>query len=245
MKKIFEVWQLYFEVLATSKNTQYIYFTYTLWGAIVGSEVSQLQKKVFSENSLVFMLYIWHSGCFMKPTHKLYFWPFLYPKIAFFVTFAQKKCEFLNGRHNFFCICRLTRLKIHVRGLLLYFQKNKKFLKLANFSRTCTPLKIENHEKKICFSWFSILRGVQVLLKLANFKKFLFFWKCNSKPLTFIFNLVRRQIKKKICQQFKNSYCLGKFGQKWQKMRFLGIKMVKNIICGLVSWNNHYARCKA
>ena len=35
------------------------------------------------------------------------------------------------------------------------------------------------------------------------------------------------------------------FGQKWQKIRFLGIKMVKNIIFGLVSWNNHYARCKA
>ena len=35
------------------------------------------------------MLYIWHSGCFMKPTHKWYFWPFLYPKIAFFVIFAQ------------------------------------------------------------------------------------------------------------------------------------------------------------
>ena len=28
-------------------------------------------------------------------------------------------------------------------------------------------------------------------------------------------------------------------------MRFLRIKMVKNIIFGLVSWNNHYARCKA
>ena len=64
---------------------------------------------------------------------------------------VPKKGEDLNGRHNFFCICRLARLNIHVRGLLLYFQKNKKFLKLANFSGTCTPLKIENHEKKIFF----------------------------------------------------------------------------------------------
>jgi hypothetical protein len=60
---------------------------------------------------------------------------------------VPKKREDWGGRHNFFCICRLARLKIHVRGLLLYFQKNKKFLKLPNFSRTCTPLKIENHEK--------------------------------------------------------------------------------------------------
>ena len=36
MKKKIEVGQLHFEVLATSKNTQYIYFIYTLWEAIVG-----------------------------------------------------------------------------------------------------------------------------------------------------------------------------------------------------------------
>ena len=119
--------------------------------------VAPTSKKNFSENSLVLMLYIWHSGCFMKPTHKRYFWPFLYPKIAFFVIFAQicpKNMIFLNGRHNFFCICRLAKLKIYVRGLLLYFQKNKQFLKLANFSGTYTPLKIENPEKKIFFRVF-------------------------------------------------------------------------------------------
>ena len=133
---------------------------------------------------------------------------------------VPQKREDLGGRHNFFCICRLARLKIHVRGLLLYFQKNKKFLKLANFSRTCTPLKIENHEKTFFFSWFLILRGVQVLLKLSNFKNFLFFWKYNSKPLTCIFNLARRQIQKKLCRPPKSSLFLGTFGQKWQKMRF-------------------------
>ena len=45
--KNIEVGQFHFEVLATSKNTQYIYFIYTLWGAIVGSEVAQLQKQFF------------------------------------------------------------------------------------------------------------------------------------------------------------------------------------------------------
>ena len=35
------------------------------------------------------MLYIWHSGCIMKPAQKWYFWSFLCPKIAFFVIFAQ------------------------------------------------------------------------------------------------------------------------------------------------------------
>ena len=194
------------------------------------------------------MLYIWHSGCFMKPTHKWYFWPFLYPTIAFFVIFCPnlpKKYDNLNGRHNFFCICHLARLKIHVRGLLLYFQKNKNFLKLVNFSGTCAPLKIENHEKKFFFSWFSILRGAQVPLKLANFKNFLFFWKYNSNPLTCIFNLARRQIQKKLCRPFKLSYFFRQIWAKMTKNAIFGLKMVKNIICGLVSWNNHYARCKA
>ena len=107
------------------------------------------------------------------------------------------------------------------------------------------PSKSKTMKKNISFSLFLILRGVQVLLKMANFKLFLIFWKYNSNPLTYIFNLARRQIQKKLCRPFKNWPFWGKFGQKWQKMRFLGIKMVKNIIFGLVSWNNHYARCKA
>ena len=130
--------------MATSENTQYIYFTYTLWGAIVGCEVAQLQKLFFSENPLVYMLFIWHSGRIMKPTWKWYFWPFLCLKIAFFCHFCPNlptKCQFLNGRHNFFCICRLARLKINIRGLLLYFQKNKKFLKLVNFTVLQCPTK--------------------------------------------------------------------------------------------------------
>ena len=74
---------------------------------------------------------------------------------------------------------------------------------------------------------------------------FKIFWKYNSNPLTYIFNLARRQIQKKLCRPLKSSHFLGKFGQKWQKMRFSGIKMVKNIISRLVSWTDHYARCKA
>ena len=120
------------------KYAIYIFYIYALrdysgWWSCPTSKI------FFSENSLVYMLYIWHNGRIMKPSRKWYFWSFLCPKIAFFVIFAQmcpKKGEDLNGRHNFFCICRLARLKIYVRGLLLYFQKNKKFLKLTNFSRT-------------------------------------------------------------------------------------------------------------
>ena len=55
---------------------------------------------------------------------------------CYFCSNLFKKCDNLNGRYNFFCICCLARLNIYVRRLLLYFQKNKKFLKLANFSRT-------------------------------------------------------------------------------------------------------------
>ena len=137
------------------------------------------------------MLYIWHSGRIMKPARKWYFWPFLCPKIAFLVSFAQicpKIVLFLNGRHNFFCICRLARLKIYVRGLLLYFQKNKKFL------------------------------------KLANFKNFLFFWKYNSNPLTYIFNLARRQIQKKLCRPFKKSTIFGQICAKLTKNAIFGHK---------------------
>ena len=105
------------------------------------------------------------------------------PKIAFFVIFAQiclKKGQFLNGRHNFFCICRLARLKIHVRGLLLYFQKNKKILKLANFSGTCTPLKIENHEKKLYLQFFFMVfdfEGCTGPTEVGQLQKFFIFLK--------------------------------------------------------------------
>jgi len=80
---------------------------------------------------------------------------------------------------------------------------------------------------------------------LPNFKNFSFFWKYNNNTLTYIFNLARRQIQKKLCRPFKSSHFLSKFGQKWQKMRFSSIKMVKNIIFRLVSWCDHYTRWKA
>ena len=99
--------------------------------------------------------------------------------------------------------------------------------------------------KKIFFFMVFDFEGCTGPTEVGQLQNFLFFWNYNSKTLTCIFNLARRQIQKKLCRPFKNSYFWGKFGQKWQKMRFLGIKMVKNIICGLVSWNNHYARCKA
>ena len=100
-------------------------------------------------------------------------------------------------------------------------------------------------KKKIKIWHIWIFRGMQVVLKLTNFIFFFFFWKFNSNPLTYIFHLAKRQIQKKLCRPSQKAPFLGKFGQKWQKMRFSGIEMVKNIIFGLVSWNNHHARCKA
>ena len=158
---------------------------------------------------------------------------------------VPKNCDNLNGRHNFFCICRFARLKIFVRGLLLYFQKIQKNLTLVNFSRTCIPPEnpyMSNFHVVFHHSRFS--GGMQVLLKLTNFKFLKMFWNYNSNPLTNIFNLARRQIQKKLCRPFKFSQFLCKFGQKWPKIQFSGIKMVKNIIFGLVSWNNHNARWK-
>ena len=80
---------------------------------------------------------------------------------------------------------------------------------------------------------YTFSEGLQVILKLTNFKFFFIFWKYNSNPLTYIINLLKRQIQKKLCRPFKLSHFLGTFGQKWQKMRFSGIKMVKTIIFGL------------
>ena len=95
------------------KYAIYIFYIYALRG-YSGWWSCPTSKIFFSENSLVYMLYIWHSGRIMKPTQKWYFWPFLCPKIAFLVIFAQicpKIVLFLNGQHNFFCICGLARLK--------------------------------------------------------------------------------------------------------------------------------------
>ena len=117
---------------------------------------------------------------------------------------------------------------------------------MVNFSRTCIhPQNLKQWKKNICFHCFGFWRGMQVPPKLTNFNFFLIFWKYNSNPLTYIFNLAKRQIQKKLCRPFKLSHFFGKFWQKWPKMRFSNIKMVKNIIFGLISWNNHHTRCAA
>jgi len=118
-------------------------------------------------------------------------------------------------------------------------------LKLGNFIFKKIVI-FDNNVKKVknrAFLQF-LVRGC-MKVKLPNFKNFLFFWKYISSPLTYIFNLARRQIQKKLCRPLKSSPFLGKFGQKWQKMRFSSIRMVKNIIFRLVSWYDHYARWKA
>ena len=66
---------------------------------------------------------------------------------------------------------------------------------------------------------------MQVLLKLTNFKFVLIFWKYNSNILTYIFNLARRQIRKKWCRPFKNWHF---FWQIWAKMTKNAIFWHKN-----------------
>jgi len=97
----------------------------------------------------------------------------------------------------------------------------------------------------VFYLFFYIFKGIQDQVKLANFKKNFIFSKYHHNPLTYIRNVARRPILKKLCRAFKISSFLAKFGQKWQKIWFFVIKMVKNIIFGWVSWNNHYARSKA
>ena len=229
------------------KYAKYIFYIYALRG-YSGWWSCPTSKNFFSENSLVYMLYIWHSGCIMKLARKWYFWSFLCPKISFFVIFAQmcpKKGKIWMVDITFFVFVVSRDWRYMLEGYYYTFKKIKNFWSWPTSVGPVHPSKSKTMKKQIFFSWFSILRGVQVLLKLANFKNFLFFWKYNSKPLTCIFNLARRQIQKKLCRPFKSSLFLGTFGQKWQKMRFSGIKMIKNIIFGLVSWYDHYARCKA
>ena len=124
-KKIWSWATLFWSFGNFKKYAKYIFYIYALRG-YSGWWSCPTSKIFFSENSLVYMLYIWHSGCIMKLARKWYFWP----ENRIFCHFCPnvpKKREDLNGRHNFFCICRLARLKIHVRGLLLYFQKKNFF----------------------------------------------------------------------------------------------------------------------
>ena len=120
-----------------------------------------------------------------------------------------------------------------LEGYYYTFKKIKNFWSWPTSVGPVHPLKIQNHEKKIFFfHGFGFWVGVQVLLKLANFKNFLFFWKYNSNPLTYIFNLARRQIQKKLCRPFKKSTI---FGQIWAKM-------TKNAIFGHKNGQKYHFR---
>ena len=163
------------------------------------------------------MLHIWHSGCFMKPTHKWYFWPFLYPKIAFFVIFAQicPKIVIIWTVDITFFVFVVSRDWRYMLEDYYTFKKIKKFWSWTTSVGSVHPSKSKTMKKKKFFSWFSIFRIVQVLLKLANFKKCFFFWKDNSNPLTCIFNLARRQIQKKFLSTVQ---IITIFGHIWAKM---------------------------
>ena len=135
------------------KYAKYIFYIYALRG-YSGWWSCPTSKNFFSENSLVYMLYIWHSGCIMKTARKWYFWSFLCPKIAFFVIFAQmcpKKGRIWMVDITFFVFVVSRDWRYMLEGYYYTFKKTNFFLKLANFSRTCTILKIENHEKKYFF----------------------------------------------------------------------------------------------
>ena len=103
----------------------------------------------------------------------------------------------------------------------------------------------DNNVKKVknrAFLQF-LVRGC-MKVKLPNFKNFLFFWKYISSPLTYIFNLARRQIQKKLCRPFKFSRFLAPFCLFLPKIRFFTIKMVKNSIFRQHPTPSNYARLK-
>ena len=104
-------------------------------------KLPNFKKSFFGEFTSVYALHLaW--WLFHETNSKMIFLTILMPENRIFGHFCPnlpKKCQFLNGRHNFLCVCRFARLKIYVRGLLLYFEKIKNNLKLVNFSRTCIP----------------------------------------------------------------------------------------------------------
>ena len=69
--------------------TIYIFYIYT-WRAHRGWWSCPTSQIFFSVNSLMYMLSIWHSGHYIISTPKWYFWQFLWLKMTFLVTFAQK-----------------------------------------------------------------------------------------------------------------------------------------------------------
>jgi len=93
------------------KYAIYIFYIYALTRSN-GWWSCPTSKKVFSENLLVYMIYIWHSARIMKPARKWYFWPFLCPKIAFLVSFAQ-----IGPKNGKIWMVDITFLYLSSRGI--------------------------------------------------------------------------------------------------------------------------------
>ena len=141
--KKFEVGQLHFEVLATSKNTKYIYFIYTLWGAIVGSEVAQLQIFFHFLKLLRLLSNIYfeaREGIKTRWDTPIWIWV---PRIANFCT--RKRSQLLGLRDIYGSILTKNRRKcvylaafwpqkkMCIYGTILISKKNPKCVYVASF----------------------------------------------------------------------------------------------------------------
>ena len=166
------------------------------------------------------MLYIWHSGYFMKPTHKWYFWPFLYQKIAFFVIFAQicpKNMYFWMVDITFFVFVVSRDWRYMLEFYYYTFKKikkfwswptsvgpvhpsksktmKKKFLKLGNFTTHYSPSKriYKIYILRIFWSWQNFK------MKLPNFKVCFIFSNFCVYSLKYISKLAREWKLAEIC----------------------------------------------
>ena len=124
------------------------------------------------------MLYIWHSGCFMNPTHKWYFWPFLYPKITFFVIFAQicpKNMNFWMVDITFFVFV-VSRDWRYMSEVYYYtFKKIKKFWSWPTSVGPVHPSKSKTMKKKIFFMVFDF-EGCTGPTEVGQLQNFFYFF---------------------------------------------------------------------
>ena len=145
----------------------------------MGSEVAQLQK-FFSEHSLVYMLYIWHSGCIMKPTRKWYFLPFLCLKIVFVVIFAQicpKSVKIWMVDITFFVFVVSRDWRYMLEGYYYTFKKLKKNWSWPTSVGPAYHLKIQNNEKQIFFFIVLNFEGYAYPTEVGQLQFFLNFLK--------------------------------------------------------------------
>ena len=136
-------------------------------------KLPNFKKSFFWEFTSVYALHLAWS-LFHETNPKMIFLTICMPKNRIFCHFCPnlpKKGAFWGDRHNFFCICRFARLMLYVKGLLLYFQKQKIKLKLVNFSTHYSPLKRIYKTYIFCIFWSC----KNFKMKLPNFNFFFIF----------------------------------------------------------------------